>query len=148
MVVTNPFLTDTLSDSEYTTFFHPWVIYSSLHFDAQFCFFYNWNILAVTTTSYCFCLFPKIFFPKYFFHPISISLSSQNFTSLFPMKNDREELQPPSPTSFGWCPLAWLPPPFLCPSYSSFLPCLVPVPSPISPSLPSCSCPLPFCLSL
>lgn len=40
MVATNPFLIDTLSDPVYATFFHPWIIYPSLHFDVQFCCFF------------------------------------------------------------------------------------------------------------
>lgn len=141
MVVTNPFLIDTLSDPVdwHTTFFHPWVIYPSLHFDVQFCCFFllNWDMLTITTTSYCFCL-P----PKYLFHSISTSFSSQNFTNLFQVKNYKQ-LHPLSPSSFGWCPLPWLPLPFLCPSYRVFLPWLTSMSSPTSPSLPSCSCPLP-----
>lgn len=101
-------------------------------------FLLNWDVLTITTASYRFRLSRK-----YFFHSISTSFSSQDFTNLFQVKNDKEQLHPLSPSSFGWCPLPWLPPPFLCPSYRVFLPWLTSVSSPISPSLPSCSCPLP-----
>lgn len=65
-------------------------------------------MLTITTTSYCFCLFPKCFF-----HRVSTSLSSQNFTNLIQVKNDEEQLHPLSSSSFGWCPLPWLPPLFV-----------------------------------
>lgn len=81
--------------------------------------------------------FPKIFLPSYLYVSIFIC-------NLLQMKNVKEELHPLSPFSSGWCLLPWLPPPFLCPSYSAFLPWLVPMSSLTSPSLPSCSCPLPY----
>lgn len=64
MVVTNPFLIDTLVDPVYHTFFHPWVIYPPFQFDVQHLMLFfplNWNMSAITATFYCFWLFPEVF---------------------------------------------------------------------------------------
>lgn len=145
MVATNPFLIDTLSDPVYVTFFHPWVIYPSLHFDIQFCCFFY-------LTEMCWQSQPPLtafVFSENIYFILSLILSLHRISPIYSkwkMTKNNFILFPPS--SFGWCPLPWLPPPFLCPSYRVFLPWLTSVSSPISPSLPSCSCPLPPSLFL
>lgn len=142
MIVTNPFLIDTLCNFVYTTFFYPWVIYSSLHFDVQFSFFLQLRHVDKYNHFLLLLSFPKIFLSSYLyislfteFHEIVPNEKWQRISSFFPIR------LPGAP--FPGCLL-----PFCVPVKEPSYLDLMPASSPISPSLPPCSCPLPYSSSL
>lgn len=125
----------TLADPVYHPFCHPWVIYPSSHFDIQclvMFFPFNWIVLTIRTTFYCFSLFPEIF-PSSYLH---YSLSTE-FHEFIPRKKmTKNNFILSFPAAFGWSLLLPLPPSFLSPSYRCFLAPLTPMSCAISSSPP------------